>query len=100
MTSDSGTALPLPPTATRPAKARRRRRGRLSTAALVVYAAAIALGLGVSSAYFAVQGDYPLGAIRVGAWVAWPKVGSRSADPYSRAIMARRGEIPLAVGEG
>jgi hypothetical protein len=66
----------------------------------VVYALAIGLGLGIASAYFAVRGEYRIGAVRVGPWVTWPKVGSRSADPYARAIVARRGEVPLAVGEG
>lgn len=72
----------------------------LSSAALVVYAFAIALGLGVSSAYMAVSGDYPFGGVRVGPWKAWPRVGSPQADPYARAIVTRRGDIPLAVGEG
>ena len=36
----------------------------------------------------------------VGAWTAWPRAGSREADPYTRAVNARSGDIPLAVGEG
>jgi hypothetical protein len=99
MTSDSGTVLPLSTTPAAANRTRRRRR-RLSTSALVVYALALALGFGVVSAYLAVRGGYPVGAAQVGAWVTWPSVGSRSADPYARAIVARRGEIPLALGEG
>jgi hypothetical protein len=72
----------------------------LSTSALVLYASAIALGLGISSAYFALQGEYPFGGIQVGAWRAWPQVGSRDTDPYARAIVTRRAEVPLALGEG
>jgi hypothetical protein len=73
---------------------------RLSTAALVLYASALALGLGISSAYFALAGEYPFGGVQAGPWKAWPEVGSRTADPYARAIVTRRAEIPLAIGEG
>lgn len=72
----------------------------LSSAALVIYAFAIALGLGVTATLWAVEGDPPFGALRTGPWVGWPQAGSRSADPYSRAIASRRAELPLAVGEG
>ena len=30
----------------------------------------------------------------------WPRAGSRDADPYTRAVNARTGGIPLGVGEG
>ena len=73
---------------------------RLPSAALVVYALAVALGLGVPSVHWAVKGEYPVGSQRIGPWTAWPSVGSNKADPYARAIMARRAEIPLASGEG
>jgi hypothetical protein len=66
----------------------------------VVYAFALALGLGVSSAYYAVSGEYPIGGVRVGPWTSWPQAGSREADPYARSIATRRAEIPLAIGEG
>src|SRR3712207_8369090 len=39
-------------------------------------------------------------SLRLGPWQAWPKLGSPEADPYMRAILARRGDIPLATGEG
>lgn len=72
----------------------------LPTAALVTYACAVALGLGITSAYVVLSGAYPFGGVRIGPWMTWPKVGSRGADPYARAIVTRRGDIPLAVGEG
>lgn len=72
----------------------------LSTAALVVYAFALAIGVGVSSAYVAVRGNFPFGGVTIGSWTAWPRVGSRDADPYARAIVTRRADVPLAVGEG
>ena len=72
----------------------------LSTAALVIYTCAVALGLGITSASLVLNGDYPFGRLSAGPWKAWPQVGSRDADPYARAIVARRAEIPLAQGEG
>jgi hypothetical protein len=72
----------------------------LSSAALILYAVSLALLLGLGSAWWAVSGDYRFGKIKAGAWTAAPRVGSRDADPYARALIARNGEIPLAVGEG
>jgi hypothetical protein len=40
------------------------------------------------------------GSVRYGPWVAWPKAGAQDADPYSRAVFARRGDIPMAPVEG
>jgi hypothetical protein len=76
------------------------RRRPLPTAALVIYAVALALLLGLWSAYWAVSGDYPFGRLRAGPWQAAPRVGSREADPYAKAVVARSAEIPLAIGEG
>lgn len=60
----------------------------------------VALLLGLGSAYWTVSGDYPFGTVRAGAWQTAPRVGSRDADPYARAVLARNAEIPLAIGEG
>ena len=70
------------------------------TAALVVYALLLALAVGLGSAYLVLNGDPPFGGRRIGPWSTWPKLGSAGADPYMRAIVARRGDVPLAVGEG
>ena len=77
-----------------------RKRRPLSTAALVLYAVSLALLLGLGSAHWAVLADYPFGKVKAGAWQAAPRVGSREADPYARAVLARTAEIPLAIGEG
>ncbi|GJD46523.1 hypothetical protein AFCDBAGC_4405 [Methylobacterium cerastii] len=71
-----------------------------SPAALALYALALGAGLGLASADWATRGGYPFGGVAVGAWTAWPRAGSTAADPYTRAVNARRGEVPLAVGEG
>lgn len=73
---------------------------RTSRTGFVLYALALGAALGLASADFATRGGYPFGGTTIGAWTAWPRTGSQDADPYSRAVNARRGEIPLAIGEG
>lgn len=71
-----------------------------SVAGLAAYALALGGVLGLASADWATSGGYPFGGVQVGDWTAWPRAGAANADPYTRAVNARRGEIPLAVGEG
>lgn len=71
-----------------------------SIAGLAAYTLALGAVLGLASADWATSGGYPFGGVQVGAWTAWPRAGAANADPYTRAVNARRGEIPLAVGEG
>ena len=40
------------------------------------------------------------GGIAIGAWTAWPKVGTVDIDPYARAMIARSGELPVGSGDG
>lgn len=65
---------------------------------LAVFAVAAASGLGAT--FVAVENRAGLGAVRAGPWTAWPRNGAPDADPYSRAIVARSGELPLGLGEG
>ena len=84
-----------------PLKADRpRQASRAASAIFVVYAFVVAAALGLSSADWMTKGDYPFGSVRVGAWTVWPRSGSREADPYTRAVNARTGNIPLGIGEG
>lgn len=71
-----------------------------SFALLTLYVLSLAAALGLGSAHLATAGRYPFGGIRVGPWTAWPRTGSRDADPYARAINARSADIPLGAGEG
>lgn len=93
-------AGPVSGTGGRLARALRRGVRKASTVTMMLYALALGAGLGLATADYATRGGYPFGGVRVGAWTAWPKVGSVGADPYARAVNARRGEIPLAIGEG
>ena len=60
----------------------------------------VAVAVGVSSAWFTVERGRLFGAVNAGGWTAWPQEGSTDADPYSLAMLARTGEVPLGVGEG
>ena len=77
-----------------------RKASAAASALLVVYTFVIAGALGLSSAHWMTNGEYPFGRVGVGAWTVWPRSGSREADPYTRAVNARTGAIPLGVGEG
>lgn len=66
----------------------------------IAIAIAVAVVLGVSTAWIAVERGFLFGAISSGAWTAWPGAGSKDADPYSLATLARTGEVPLGAGEG
>jgi hypothetical protein len=67
---------------------------------VTLFGVALALGLGVWSAWLAVRSPAPIDTITLGAWQAWPNAGTDNVDPYSRARLARTGEIPLGSGEG
>jgi hypothetical protein len=68
--------------------------------AVLLIGIACAVTLGLWSAWLAVRSPAPVDTIELGAWQAWPNAGTADADPYSRARLARTGEIPLGSGEG
>lgn len=70
------------------------------TAFLIVYALLLALGLGLGATYRVLEGEPPFGKLSIGPWTAWPSLGSADADPYMRAFLAQRNDVPLALGEG
>lgn len=60
----------------------------------------VATIIGFSTAWIAVEHGRLFGSVTVGPWTAWPEAGSADADPYSVALLARSGEVPLGAGEG
>ena len=64
-----------------------------------IAAGAIGLALGVAASE-SILANPPFGGVAVGPWRIAATAGSVSADPYTRAALARSGEIPLALGEG
>lgn len=69
-----------------------------AVALLVAIAAGVALGLAATAV--SLRGDPPFGAMRSGAWTAWPAAGTPAADPYMRASFATDGRMPLAATAG
>jgi hypothetical protein len=65
---------------------------------LLVGVAGLALGLWATA--FSLTHLSPFDRVRLSAWRIEPHAGSPESDPYTRARIARSGEIPLAVGEG
>ena len=60
--------------------------------------AGVMLGLGLTA--LAVSSPPDFGVVEAGPWQTRPKIGSVEADPYSKALMAARGEIPMGTAEG
>jgi hypothetical protein len=72
----------------------------LKNAILTLLSLAIAIGLGGYSVWYALNAQDGVGAIRIGQWTAFPEVGTLSADPYSKARVAREGVLALGQAEG
>lgn len=65
---------------------------------LIAITVGIMSGLGITWLTSTTRNGF--GAIKIGAWTAWPKSGTVEADPYSRSIFARAGELPLGFADG
>ncbi|KAB2868303.1 MAG: DUF1214 domain-containing protein [Bauldia sp.] len=66
----------------------------------IAIAVVVATVIGFVTAWYAVDRGNLFGAVALGDWKAWPATGSPDADPYSVAMLARTGEVPLGTGEG
>src|SRR5437764_4831906 len=71
---------------------------RLLFGSLFTLALAAAIGLGTT--WMAVTQGAAYGGVTIGAWTAWPKIGTPDIDPYARAMIARSGELPVGSGDG
>lgn len=66
----------------------------------VALALAIAFGGGILSTLSALNASAGLGAIRIGAWSAFPQAQLSSADPYAKSHRARAGRLLYGSAEG
>lgn len=55
---------------------------------------------GLWSAQYALRRQAGFDRVEIGAWTTFTRSGSFDMDPYARAAIARRGELPLGAGEG
>jgi hypothetical protein len=60
----------------------------------------VALAIGFGLSWYALTDGRFFGAAQIGPWTAWPRAGSPSPDPYTRAYLARSGALQLGQGEG
>jgi len=60
----------------------------------------LASGIGLGATWMTSTRGTNFGAITIGAWTARPKTGTSEIDPYSRASVARSGELPVGTGDG
>lgn len=65
-----------------------------------LFAFLVAAGLGLGMTWLALSKGIAFGGVTVGAWTAWPKVGTSDIDPYARASVARTGQLPIGSGDG
>ncbi|CAD7027630.1 hypothetical protein REJC140_02525 [Pseudorhizobium endolithicum] len=67
---------------------------------LVAIALAIAFGGGIWSTLWALEATAGFGAIRLGAWEAFPNAQTADADPYAKSHRASAGALLYASAEG
>lgn len=65
-----------------------------------LFALAVAALVGLGTTWTALTQGISYGGVTIGAWTAWPKNGTPGIDPYSRAMVARSGELPIGSGDG
>lgn len=65
-----------------------------------LFALAVAAAIGLGSTWLALTRGMAYGGVTIGAWTAWPRTGTLGIDPYSRAMVARSGELPIGSGDG
>jgi hypothetical protein len=62
--------------------------------------AGLSLVLGIGSASYLVDGGFALVVSHTGPWKTWVNAGSLGADPYTRAHIARSGQLPITSASG
>lgn len=71
---------------------------RLILLTIVTLLVATVVGLGAT--WMTATRGVKVGTVTIGAWTARPKTGTSNIDPYSRASIARSGELPVGTGDG
>ena len=67
---------------------------------LIVLALLIATAVGLGATWLTATRGTDFGTLTIGAWIARPRTGTAEIDPYSRATIARSGELPIGTGDG
>ena len=72
----------------------------LKTAFATFLVLSIAIVGGGASVWYTLQAQESIGAVTIGEWTAFPDIGTPDADPYSKARIAREGDLALGRAEG
>ena len=67
---------------------------------ITLLALILATVVGLGATWMTATRGTDLGTLTIGAWTARPKTGTADVDPYSRASIARSGELPIGTGDG
>ena len=67
---------------------------------ITLLALVIATAVGLGATWMTATRGTDFGTLRIGAWTARPKTGTADVDPYSRASIARTGDLPIGQGDG
>ncbi len=67
---------------------------------ITLLALMLATVVGLGATWMTATRGTDLGTLTIGAWTARPKTGTADVDPYSRASIARSGELPVGTGDG
>ncbi|MGE7367976.1 DUF1214 domain-containing protein [Neorhizobium sp. NPDC001467] len=67
---------------------------------LIALSLAIAFGGGIWSTLVALDATIGFGAIRLGAWEAFPQAQTAAADPYAKSHRANAGKLLYGTAEG
>src|SRR5689334_20338042 len=62
--------------------------------------AGLSLVLGLGSAYYMINDGFALVVGPAGPWKTWINAGGLAADPYTRAHIARSGDLPITSASG
>ncbi|MGR6431565.1 DUF1214 domain-containing protein [Rhizobium sp. PAMB 3174] len=66
---------------------------------LVAVGLLVAFGVGILSSIYALKATEGFGAIRLGAWTAFPRAQTADADPYAKAHRANAGRLTYGEAE-
>lgn len=67
---------------------------------LSLLALLIATAVGLGATFISATRGTDIGTLKIGAWTARPRAGTSDIDPYTRAVIARNGELPIGTGDG
>ncbi|WP_088346877.1 MULTISPECIES: DUF1214 domain-containing protein [Rhodomicrobium] len=62
--------------------------------------AGVSLVLGLGSAGYMIEDGFGMVVSRAGPWTTWINAGGLTADPYTRAHIARSGQLPINSANG